>query len=338
MFSDDMRLIAREMVAPGKGILAADESTGTMEKRLHAVGLDSTEEVRRQYRELIVSTPGLGESISGVILFDETVRQESSAGVPLRKVAEENGILPGIKVDKGAKPLAGSDGEKITEGLDGLRDRLTEYAGMGMKFTKWRAVLDIGNGHPSDYAIHVNAHALARYAALSQEAGLVPMVEPEVLMDGDHSLEDAETATTRTLREVFEQLAKQGVELESMVLKPNMVVAGKECPRQPETEQVAEATVRTLRRTVPSAVPGIAFLSGGQGDEEATVNLNAINQLGPLPWQVTFSFGRGLLAPTLQEWVGRAENVDSAQRVLAHRARLNGAARQGRYDAELEHV
>ncbi|WP_019854153.1 class I fructose-bisphosphate aldolase [Actinopolyspora mortivallis] len=338
MFSDDMRLIAREMVAPGKGILAADESTGTMEKRLHAVGLDSTEETRRQYRELIVSTPGLGEAISGVILFDETVRQESSGGVPLRKVAEENGILPGIKVDKGAKPLAGSDGEKITEGLDGLRDRLTEYAGMGMKFTKWRAVLDIGNGHPSDYAIHVNAHALARYAALSQEAGLVPMVEPEVLMDGDHSLEDAETATTRTLREVFEQLAKQGVELESMVLKPNMVVAGKECPRQPETEQVAEATVRTLRRTVPSAVPGIAFLSGGQGDEEATVNLNAINQLGPLPWQVTFSFGRGLLAPTLQEWVGRAENVDSAQRVLAHRARLNGAARQGRYDAELEHV
>lgn len=338
MFSDDMRLIAREMVAPGKGILAADESTGTMEKRLHAVGLDSTEEVRRQYRELIVSTPELGKSISGVILFDETVRQDSSSGVPLRKVAEENGVLPGIKVDKGAKPLAGSDGEKITEGLDGLRDRLSEYVELGMNFTKWRAVLDIAAERPSDYAIHANAHALGRYAALSQEAGLVPMVEPEVLMDGDHSLEAAEEATVRTLREVFDELAKQRVELESMVLKPNMVVAGKDHPQQPSSADVAEATVRALKRTVPSAVPGIAFLSGGQSDEDATVNLNAINQLGPLPWQVTFSFGRGLLAPALHEWVGRAEKFDSAQQVLAHRAKLNGAAREGNYGSVLEHA
>nr|WP_207630780.1 MULTISPECIES: class I fructose-bisphosphate aldolase [unclassified Actinopolyspora] len=333
-----MRLIAREMVAPGKGILAADESTGTMEKRLHAVGLDSTEEVRRQYRELIVSTPELGKSISSVILFDETVRQDSSSGVPLRKVAEDNGVLPGIKVDKGAKPLAGSDGEKITEGLDGLRDRLSEYVELGMNFTKWRAVLDIAADRPSDYAIHANAHALGRYAALSQEAGLVPMVEPEVLMDGDHSLEAAEEATVRTLREVFDELAKQRVELESMVLKPNMVVAGKDHPQQPSSADVAEATVRALKRTVPPAVPGIAFLSGGQSDEEATVNLNAINQLGPLPWQVTFSFGRGLLAPALQEWVGRSEKFDGAQRVLAHRAKLNGAAREGKYESVLEHA
>ncbi|ASU78762.1 fructose-bisphosphate aldolase class I [Actinopolyspora erythraea] len=338
MFSDDMRLIAQQMVAPGKGILAADESTGTMEKRLHAVGLDSTAEVRRQYRELIVSTPDLGSSVSGVILFDETVRQDSSSGVPLRKIAEQNGVLPGIKVDKGAKPLAGTDGEKITEGLDGLRDRLAEYAQLGMKFTKWRAVLDIGAGRPSDYAIHANAHALARYAALSQEAGLVPMVEPEVLMDGDHSLAAAEEATTRALRRVFAELAAQHVELESMVLKPNMVVAGKDHGTQPSPTEVAEATVRTLKRTVPAAVPGIAFLSGGQGDEEATVNLNAINQLGPLPWQVTFSFGRGLLAPALQEWVGRDEKFDSAQQVLAHRAKLNGAACEGRYEAQLEHA
>ncbi len=338
MSSDDLRLIAQQMVAPGKGILAADESTGTMDKRLHAEGLDSTEEVRRQYRELIVSTPELGESISGVILFDETVRQLSAQGTPLRQVAADNGVIPGIKVDKGAKPLAGSDGEKITEGLDGLRDRLAEYVELGMKFTKWRAVLDIGDGRPSAHCVHANAHALGRYASLSQEAGLVPIVEPEVLMDGDHSLQAAEEATTRTLREVFDELARQNVELEGMVLKPNMVVAGKDHPNQPTSAEVAEATVRTLRRTVPSAVPGIAFLSGGQSDEMATTNLNAVNQLGPLPWQVTFSFGRGLLAPALHEWAGRNENVDRAQDKLALRGRLNGAAREGRYDAELEHA
>ncbi|WP_374727584.1 class I fructose-bisphosphate aldolase [Haloactinomyces albus] len=338
MFSDDMRLIAQQMVARGKGILAADESTGTMDKRLHAEGLESTEEVRRQYRELIVSTPKLDSSISGVILFDETIRQSSSEGAPLRRIVADNGVLPGIKVDKGAKPLAGSSGEKVTEGLDGLRDRLAEYVDLGMTFTKWRAVLDIGEGRPSAHAIHANAHALGRYAALSQEAGLVPIVEPEVLMDGDHSLQAAEEATTRTLRVIFDELAKQNVELEAMVLKPNMVVAGKDHEHQPSSAEVAEATVRTLRRTVPAAVPGIAFLSGGQSDEMATRNLNAINQLGPLPWQVTFSFGRGLLAPTLHEWAGKPENVTRAQETLAHRGRLNAAARDGRYDAALEHA
>ena len=338
MSGDDMRLIAQQMVAPGKGILAADESTGTMDKRLHAEGLESTEEVRRQYRELIVSTPKLDNSISGVILFDETIRQNSSEGTPLRRVVADNGVTPGIKVDKGAKPLAATDGEKVTEGLDGLRDRLSEYVELGMKFTKWRAVLDIGQDRPSDRAVRANAHALGRYAALSQEAGLVPLVEPAVLMDGDHSLQAAEEATTRTLRAVFEELAAQGVELESMVLKPNMVVAGKDHRPQPSIDEVAEATVRTLRRTVPSAVPGIAFLSGGQSDEMATTNLNAINQLGPLPWQVTFSFGRGLLAPTLHEWAGKSENVERAQETLAHRGKLNAAARDGRYDAELEHA
>jgi fructose-bisphosphate aldolase class I len=331
-----MREIAKQMVAPGKGILAADESAGTMGKRLQAEGLESTEEVRRQYRELIVSTPKLGDWISGVILFDETIRQNSSDGTPLHEVAAKNGVIPGIKVDKGAKPLAGSSGEKVTEGLDGLRDRLTEYAEFGMKFAKWRAVLDIGERRPSSYAINVNAHALARYAALTQEAGLVPIVEPEVLMDGDHSLRTAEEATTRTLRQVFAELAEQNVELESMVLKPNMVVAGKDYPNQPSAEEVADATLRTLRRTVPPAVPGIAFLSGGQSDEESTVNLNAINKRGPLPWQVTFSYGRGILAAALHEWAGRSEKVQRAQEKLAHRASVNAAARDGRYSPALE--
>ncbi|MHA6800094.1 class I fructose-bisphosphate aldolase [Bounagaea algeriensis] len=329
---EDMRLAAQQMVAPGKGILAADESTGTMNKRLQGEGLDTTEEVRRQYRELIVSTPKLGDWISSVILFDETVRQTSQDGTPLYQLAIDNGVTPGIKVDKGAKPLAGSAEEKVTEGLDGLRERLEEYAQLGMKFTKWRAVLDIGEQRPSPRAMHANAHALARYAALSQEAGLVPMVEPEVLMDGDHSLEAAEEATTSTLRRVFDELAGQGVEFESMILKPNMVVAGKGNPVQPSEGEIADATVRALQRTVPPAVPGIAFLSGGQSDETATVNLNAINQRAPLPWQATFSFGRGLLAPALHEWAGKSENVQRAQETLAHRAQLNAAARDGRYE------
>ena len=336
MANNDMRLAAQQMVAPGKGILAADESTGTMNKRLQAENLDTTEEVRRQYRELIVSTPKLGDWISGVILYDETLRQSTQDGKPLYQVALDNGLTPGIKVDKGAKALAGSDDEKVTEGLDGLRERLDEYAGLGMKFTKWRAVLDIGERHPSRQAISANAHALARYAALSQEAGLVPMVEPEVLMDGDHALEAAERATTSTLRQVFDQLAEQGVELEEMILKPNMVVAGKNNPNQPSGDEIADATVRSLSRTVPPAMPGIAFLSGGQSDETATINLNAINQRGPLPWQATFSFGRGLLAPALHEWAGKAENVQQAQDVLARRAQFNAAARDGRYDPSLE--
>jgi fructose-bisphosphate aldolase class I len=336
MPSDDLRLTAQQMVAPGKGILAADESTGTMNKRLTAENLDTTEEVRRQYRQLITSTPNLGTWISCVILYDETVRQVSDDGTPLRQLAVDNGVMPGIKVDKGAKPLAGSDDEKITEGLDGLRERLDEYRELGMKFTKWRAVLDIGGGHPSFQAIRANAQALARYAALSQEAGLVPMVEPEVLMDGDHTLEQAEDATTRALREVFSELAIQNVRFEEMVLKPNMVVAGKENPNQPSTEEVADATVRALSRTVPPAVPGIAFLSGGQSDETATVNLNAINQRGTMPWQLTFSYGRGLLAPTLHDWAGKPENVQKAQETLIHRSKLNAAARDGKYDPSLE--
>lgn len=332
----DLRSTAQQMVAPGKGILAADESTGTMNKRLSAENLDTTEEVRRQYRQLIAATPQLGTWISCAILYDETVRQVSDDGTPLRKLAEDNGVMPGIKVDKGAKPLAASDDEKVTEGLDGLRERLDEYRELGMKFTKWRAVLDIGGGHPTFQAIRANAQALARFAALSQEAGLVPMVEPEVLMDGDHTLEQAEDATTRTLREVFNELATQNVAFEEMILKPNMVVAGKDNPNQPSSEQVADATVRALSRTVPPAVPGIAFLSGGQSDETATVNLNAINQRGSLPWQLTFSFGRGLLAPTLHDWAGKAENVQKAQETLIHRSKLNAAARDGKYDPSLE--
>lgn len=336
MPNDDMRLAAQQMVAPGKGILAADESTGTMDKRLQGEGLDTTEEVRRQYRELIVSTPKLGNWISCVILYDETIRQNSGNGTPLRELTVQNGVTPGIKVDKGAKPLAGSDGEKVTEGLDGLRERLEEYAELGMKFTKWRAVLDIGEQRPSFQAIRANAHALARYAALSQEAGLIPMVEPEVLMDGSHSLGAAEEATTRTLREVFDELASQNVEFEKMILKPNMVVAGKDHPSQPGSDEVADATVRALLRTVPPAVPGIAFLSGGQSDETATENLNAINQRGPLPWQATFSFGRGLLAPALHDWAGKSDNVEQAQGTLARRAQLNAAARDGSYEPALE--
>lgn len=336
MPSDDMRLTAQQMVASGKGILAADESTGTMNKRLEGEGLDTTEEVRRQYRELIVSTPKLGDWISGVILFDETIRQISRDATLLHQLATDNGVMPGIKVDKGAKPLAGSEGEKVTEGLDGLRDRLAEYTELGMKFTKWRAVLDISAQHPSSQTVRANAHALARYAALSQEAGLVPMVEPEVLMDGDHSLRAAEEATTHTLRRVFDELAGQNVEPEKMILKPNMVVAGTNHPNRPDKNEVADATVRALLRTVPPAVPGIAFLSGGQSDETATVNLNAINQCAPLPWQATFSFGRGLLAPTLHEWAGKSENVERAQDTLARRAQLNAAARDGRYEPASE--
>jgi fructose-bisphosphate aldolase class I len=332
----EMLTTAEQLVAPGKGILAADESTGTMSKRLRAEGLESTEEVRRQYRELIVSTPKLSNWISGVILFDETIRQSGSGGTALNEVAAHNGIIPGIKVDQGAKPLAGSPGEKVTEGLDGLRDRFAEYVDRGMKFAKWRAVFNVGSGQPSDYAIHVNAHALARYAALAQEAGLVPIVEPEVLMDGDHSLRDAEEATTRTLRQVIAELAKQGVELECTLLKPNMVVAGQDNPDQPSADEVADATVRTLRRTVPAAVAGIAFLSGGQTDERSTENLNAINQRDALPWQVTFSYGRGILSPALHEWAGKEENVGRAQEKLAHRALVNAAARDGRYEPALD--
>ncbi len=332
----DLHAVAQAMVAEGKGILAADESTATMGKRLREVGLESTEETRRSYRELIVSTPNVGEWISGVILYDETLRQNATDGRPLGQVARDNGVIPGIKVDKGAKPLAGSSGETITEGLDGLRERLQEYVERGAQFAKWRAVYRLDEHRPTPVAVHTNAHALARYAALCQEAGLVPIVEPEVLMDGDHDLRRCEEATTTVLLAVFDELAKQRVALEGMVLKPNMVVSGKECPTQASASEVADATVRTLSRTVPAAVPGIAFLSGGQSDADATNHLNEINLRRPLPWRVTFSYGRALLSEALQTWAGAEGRVAEAQKTLATRARLNGAASRGEYNSEEE--
>jgi fructose-bisphosphate aldolase, class I len=336
---DDLRSTARAMVAPGKGILAADESTGTIEKRFAAIGVPNTEMNRRDYRELLFRSPGMAESISGVILFDETIRQEAADGTRLVTLLEEQGIIPGIKVDAGAKPLAGSPGETVTEGLDGLRARLDEYVTLGARFTKWRAVITIGEETPTGYAIDVNAHALARYAALSQEAGLVPIVEPEVLMDGDHSIEDCYDATEVTLREVFAQLAHQGVAFDSMVLKPNMVLSGSGATQRADAEEVAAMTIRCFAQTVPVAVPGIAFLSGGQSDEEATRNLDAINRMAAkvgVPWQLTFSYGRGLQAAPQKTWSGKPENVRSAQEAFLHRARLTAAARRGAYTADME--
>ncbi len=337
MADETLEAIARALVAPGKGILAADESTGTIEKRLKSIEVESTEDKRRDYREMLFTTPGLGDHISGVILYDETIRQSARDGVPLTKVLQDAGVIPGIKVDKGAKPLAGAGAETVTEGLDGLRERLAEYRELGAKFTKWRAVIAIeGEKMPSAYCIHVNAHALGRYAALSQEAGLVPIVEPEVLMDGDHTLERCYQVTEATLQAVFSELFSQRVVYEDLLLKPNMVVAGKDCPQQATPEEVANATIRCFKSVVPAAVPGIVFLSGGQGDEEATANLNAMNAVGPLPWQLSFSFGRALQAPSLKAWKGEEANVQAGQEALAHRARMNGAARDGSYTAEME--
>jgi fructose-bisphosphate aldolase, class I len=333
--------VARAMVVPGKGILAADESTGTITKRFDSIGVESTEENRRDYRELLFRSEGMADFISGVILFDETLRQKGADGTPLVKVLQDQGVIPGIKVDKGAKPLAGSAGESVTEGLDGLRQRLEEYRELGARFTKWRAVIHIGDGIPTPYAMDVNAHALARYAALSQEAGLVPIVEPEVLMDGSHSIDRCFEVTETTLREVFHQLGKQRVALEGMVLKPNMVLSGSTAQNRAGPEEVAERTVTCFLRTVPAAVPGIAFLSGGQGDEEATVNLDAINRLAAelnAPWELTFSYGRGLQAAPLQEWEGKAENGARTQQVFVHRARVISAARQGAYSPDMEAV
>jgi fructose-bisphosphate aldolase class I len=328
---------AQALVAPGKGILAADESFGTIEKRFKSIAVASTEENRRAYRDLLLTTQGAEEHISGVILFDETARQKDSAGTPFLEVLQAKGILPGIKVDKGAKPLAGASGEKVTEGLDGLRGRLEEYAGMGLRFAKWRAVITIGEGIPSDYCLDANAHALARYAALCVEQGLVPIVEPEVLMDGPHTLEACFDATERTLKRVYEALFLHRVPLEQTLLKPNMVLSGSECPRQASPEEVAAATIRCFKRTVPAAVPGIVFLSGGQSDAQATENLNAINSTGEaLPWKLSFSYGRALQAPALKAWGGKAEHVAAAQRAFHHRARLNGAATLGQYTQEME--
>ena len=327
---------ARALVAPGKGILAADESPPTIEKRFQKIGLESTEDNRRAYREMLLTTRGIGDHISGVILYDETIRQTASDGTPFPKVLEQAGIIPGIKVDKGAKELAGSPDEKVTEGLDGLRDRLAEYRELGARFTKWRAVIEIGEGIPTPYCLHANAHALGRYAALSQEAELVPIVEPEVLMDGSHTIERAYEVTRATLVAVFQEMHLQRVELEDMLLKPNMVVSGKDAPEQAGVEEVAELTVRCLGETVPAAVPGIVFLSGGQSAEAATAHLNAMNATGEHPWQLSFSFARALQGPALETWRGDEGNLQQAQEIFAHRARMNGAARSGSYSEELE--
>ncbi|MDP8929176.1 MAG: fructose-bisphosphate aldolase class I [Actinomycetota bacterium] len=332
----ELRQTARAMVADGRGILAADESTSTATKRLENAGITSTIETRRRYRQLLFTTPGLGEYISGAILFDETIRQTADDGTPFTDVLEKQGIMPGIKVDTGAKPLAGSPDEKVTEGLDWLRDRLQEYVAMGARFTKWRAVIQIGDGLPTKACIEANAHAMARYAALVQEAGLVPIVEPEVLVDGDHTIEQSEEVTEITLRQTFDELLTQNVLLEGMVLKPNMVLPGTDSSQQASVEQVAEATVRCMRRVVPAAVPGIVFLSGGQDAVAATQHLNAMNQLGPHPWSVTFSYARALQGPAMDTWKGEEANVGQAQEVLAHRARCNGAASTGDYSQDME--
>ena len=336
MTARDLEAIANAMVAKGKGILAADESTGTIQKRLAGINVESTEENRRAYRELLFTTEGAGDYISGVILFDETLRQSTKDGKPFVRCLDAAGIIPGIKVDKGAKQLAVALEEKVTEGLDGLREQLNEYSDLGARFTKWRAVITIGDGIPSRYCIEANAHALGRYAALSQEAGLVPIVEPEVLMDGDHDIERCREVTEATLHAVFHQLFEQRIALEGMLLKPNMVVSGKDCPTQAGVEAVAKITVKTLRRCVPAAVPGIVFLSGGQSEEEATVHLNAMNAIGSQPWELSFSYGRALQQSALQVWSGDPARVQAAQAAYLHRARMNGAARSGRYKPEME--
>lgn len=334
METKDLQATARALVAAGKGILAADESTPTITKRFATIDVPCTEENRRAYRQMLFTTPGLGDFISGTILFDETLRQKANDGTPLSQVLRRQGVFPGIKVDQGAKPLAHFPGERVTEGLDGLRERLAEYVQLGARFSKWRAVIRIGNGIPTTTCLLANAQALARFAALSQEAGLVPIVEPEVLMDGDHSLERCEEVTESTLRLVFLQLAEHRVRLEEMLLKPNMVSAGKDCLQPASAPEVARATLRCLRRSVPAAVPGIVFLSGGQDDVLATQHLNLMNQMGGAPWQLSFSYGRALQAAALRAWHG--EEVMLAQAALRHRARCNSAARFGRYSEELE--
>jgi fructose-bisphosphate aldolase class I len=336
MNKSELEKTARAMVAPGKGILAADESTGTIKKRFDQIKLESTEENRRAYRELLFTAPGAADYISGVILFDETLRQKCADGTPFPAYLAGLGIVPGIKVDAGAKPLAGFPGETVTEGLDGLRQRLAEYHGLGARFAKWRAVIDIADGIPSRFAIKANAHALARYAALCQEAGIVPIVEPEVLMDGAHTIERCEEVTSATLQTVFDVLYAHRIHLEGIVLKPNMVIAGKKCATQADPRQVAEATVRCLKRHVPASVPGIAFLSGGQTEAQATEHLSLMNAIGSLPWELSFSYGRALQASTLQAWGGQAAHVAAAQRAFHKRARLNGLARRGAYKPAME--
>jgi len=333
----ELNKVANAMVAPGRGILAADESSGTIKKRFDQIGVESSADSRRDYREMLFrSNEAMSKYISGVILYDETIRQNAKDGTPLVKLIEKAGSIPGIKVDKGTQPLPMCPNEVITEGLDGLRQRLIEYRGLGAKFAKWRAVIDIGKGIPSYAALITNAHALARYAALCQDEGIVPIVEPEVLMDGDHDIEACYAVTEWTLKTVFEQLYYQKVALEGMVLKPNMAIAGKKCPKQASTDEVAEKTVKLLRACVPPAVPGIAFLSGGQSDEAATAHLDAMNKIGGLPWKLTYSYGRALQAAPQKAWSGKAENVAAGQRAFAHRAMMNGLASLGQWKQDLE--
>jgi fructose-bisphosphate aldolase, class I len=332
---------AKALVAPGKGILAADESGGTIKKRFDSIGTESNEANRRAYREMLFTTKGAADFISGVILFDETIRQHASDGTPLVQLLEAQGIIPGIKVDLGAKPLAAAEGETVTEGLDGLRERLAEYHELGARFAKWRATYTITTGPsnealPSAYCIDVNAHALARYAALCQEAGIVPIVEPEVLMDGEHTIERSFEVTTAVLDALYEALYRQRVRLDGTLLKPNMVLSGYGCAQQASVDEVAEASVRCFRATVPAAVPGIVFLSGGQSDELATAHLNAMNTLSGRPWELSFSYGRALQAPALKAWKGQPANVDAGKDAFFHRAKLNSAARSGSYTPDME--
>ena len=333
----ELNKVAEAMVAPGRGILAADESTGTIKKRFDLLGVESTSDSRRDYREMLFrSTDAMSKYISGVILYDETIRQNAKDGTPLVKIIEKAGTLPGIKVDKGTKPLPFCAGELITEGLDGLGERLAEYRNLGAKFAKWRAVIDIGANIPSYDCIMTNAHALGRYAALCQQEGIVPIVEPEVLMDGDHDADRCAMITEWVLKTVFEQLYYQRVALEGMVLKPNMIVPGKKSAKRASVEEVAEKTLKVLKACVPASVPGIAFLSGGQSDEEATAHLDAMNKMGPLPWRVSFSYGRALQAAPQKTWSGKSENVAAAQRAFGHRAMMNGLATLGQWKVDLE--
>jgi fructose-bisphosphate aldolase class I len=333
----ELHKIACAMVAPGKGILAADESSSTIKKRFDAIGVESTADSRRDYRELLFrSSEAMSKYVSGVILYDETIRQKAKDGTALVALIQQSGAIPGIKVDKGSKPLAACPGEQVTEGLDGLRERLIEYRELGARFAKWRAVIDIGPGIPSHTCIVANAHALGRYAALCQEQDIVPIVEPEVLMDGAHDMDHCYQVSEFVLKETFEQLYEQRIALEGMVLKPNMVVPGKKSGQRASVEEVAERTLKLLKNCVPPAVPGIAFLSGGQSDEEATAHLDAMNRLGELPWHLTFSYGRALQAAPQKAWSGKSENVAAAQRAFIHRARMNGLAALGQWKADLE--
>jgi fructose-bisphosphate aldolase class I len=336
MAGNNLYEVAKALVAAGKGILAADESDGTIKKRFDSIGLASTEDNRRAYREMLFTTPDAQKYISGVILFEETLRQKASDGTPFPKLLESRGIIPGIKVDKGTKALAKAPGETITEGLDGLRGRLEEYRGLGARFAKWRATYSIAELTPSRYCIWTNAHALARYAALCQEAGLVPIVEPEVLMDGSHTIDQAYDVTCHVLHAVYTELRDQRVDVNGTLLKPNMVLSGYDCLRKADHDEVAEMTLRCFYKHVPAAVPGIVFLSGGQSDEDATANLNAMNARGPHPWQLSFSYGRALQAPALKAWAGKADNFKAGQHAYLHRARMNGAARAGSYSPSME--